>query len=85
MWISNYWNRLDTKDKLYGTPGGHLEYGESFESCAARELKEELNIDIAENQIRYLTTLNVINKEAKVHYLNIFMVTLIPDSMIDKI
>jgi len=29
----------------YALPGGHLEFQESFESCAARELKEETNID----------------------------------------
>eukprot|EP00347_Sterkiella_histriomuscorum_P022712 403337443 len=74
--------RLDTKDKLYGTPGGHLEYSESFAQCASRELYEELNILIPESNLHYLTTLNVIKKsndydQAKLHYLNIFMVTFI--------
>ena len=38
--------RSDHKDKFYAAPGGHLEYGESFEECASRELYEELNIRI---------------------------------------
>ncbi|MBI3308306.1 MAG: NUDIX hydrolase [Candidatus Melainabacteria bacterium] len=27
-------------------PGGRIEYGENFASCAVRELKEETNLDI---------------------------------------
>ncbi|PWA86043.1 NUDIX hydrolase domain-like protein (chloroplast) [Artemisia annua] len=38
----------------YAVPGGHLECGESFEECAAREVKEETGLDI--NNIELLTT-----------------------------
>ena len=63
--------RKDHKEKYYAAPGGHLEFGESFEECAARELYEELNIKVEEHEIRYLTTINVVKKEDKFHYLNI--------------
>ncbi len=40
--------RIDHKDRFFAAPGGHLEYGESFEECAARELYEEINIRVEE-------------------------------------
>lgn len=70
---------MDTKDKLYGTPGGHLEYGEEFELCAQRELEEELDLKLEQSDIKYLTTLNVRRPEVGVHYLNIFMATFISE------
>lgn len=30
----------------YGAPGGHLEYMESFEDCARREVREETGMEI---------------------------------------
>jgi len=66
--------RMDHKDKLYAAPGGHLEFGESFEECASREVKEELDLDLAPCDIRYLTTLNFFKKEENFHYLNLITV-----------
>ncbi|KAI3744279.1 hypothetical protein L1987_57356 [Smallanthus sonchifolius] len=40
----------------YALPGGHLEFGESFEECAAREVKEETGLDI--KNIELLTATN---------------------------
>ena len=71
--------RNDSTLRLYGSPGGKLELGESFEECAQRELKEELNLDLEMNHIKYLTTLNVIIKEEGVHWVNIFMATVIDE------
>lgn len=49
--------------------GGHLEFGESFEECARREVKEEAGIDVGEIDIVGLTN-NIFEAEGK-HYVTI--------------
>jgi len=52
-------------------PGGGLEYGEEFEECAIREVKEETNLDIV-NPIVH----SVINdKDKRAHWVTIGMHT----------
>ena len=41
----------------YGLPGGHLEFGESFETCAKRETMEEVGIEIT--NIRFVRLMNI--------------------------
>lgn len=58
----------------YGTwspPGGHLEFGETFESCAMREVKEEVGLDI-DRPAYFYTTNNVFTGEDK-HTISVFM------------
>ena len=52
-------------------PGGHLKFGESFEECAKREIKEEVGIKI--NNIRFSKVTNDIMKKEGKHYISIFM------------
>ncbi|KAL0446936.1 UNVERIFIED_CONTAM: Nudix hydrolase 1 [Sesamum latifolium] len=47
----------------FALPGGHLEFGESFEACAAREVKEETGLDIA--GIEFMTVTNNVVSEPK--------------------
>ncbi len=54
----------------YAFPGGHLEFGESFENCAARETKEEVGISIKDIHFQYLA--NVTKYPGK-HYAHIGM------------
>ncbi|KAI4518703.1 hypothetical protein K523DRAFT_248594 [Schizophyllum commune Tattone D] len=55
----------------YALPGGHLEYGESFEACAIREVLEETGLEIAD--ITFLTATNDIMAAEKKHYVTIFV------------
>lgn len=48
--------------------GGHMEYMESFETCAKREVKEETDIEI--KNIRFLRLLNLKDYPPK-HYVDI--------------
>ncbi len=56
---------------LYSSPGGHLEFGETLEECAARETKEETGMEI--ENIRLLCVSNILAWEGK-HYVDIGMV-----------
>lgn len=55
----------------FGPPGGHLEFGESFEDCAVREVKEEAGFDITEP--KFLSLTNDIFVKSSKHYVSIFM------------
>ena len=48
----------------WALPGGHLEFGESFESCAARKMLEET--DLLVGNVRFLTATNdIMDAEGK--------------------
>ena len=55
----------------YASPGGHLEYMESFEECAIRETLEECGIEIT--NIRFQFLVNVTSYAPK-HYAHIGMI-----------
>ncbi|XP_061993285.1 geranyl diphosphate phosphohydrolase-like [Rosa rugosa] len=48
--------RSSLGNSTFSLPGGHLQFGESFEECAAREVKEETGLDI--DKIELLTVTN---------------------------
>ena len=56
----------------WACPGGHLEYGESFEDCAKREVFEETGLSIKD--VRYAAVTNDVFKEEKKHYVTLFVV-----------
>jgi 8-oxo-dGTP diphosphatase len=52
----------------YAYPGGHLEFGESFEDCARREALEEAGVEV--KNVRFLRLDNVTKYKGK-HYVDI--------------
>jgi 8-oxo-dGTP diphosphatase len=56
----------------WSTPGGHLEYGESPEECAIREVKEETGVNIGDVKFRGIT--NDFFEASEKHYITIWMV-----------
>ncbi|HET9174452.1 MAG TPA: NUDIX domain-containing protein [Candidatus Saccharimonadales bacterium] len=54
----------------WSVPGGHLEWGESFAACAAREVMEEVGISI--KNIALLAVTNDIFTHENKHYVTIW-------------
>lgn len=52
-------------------PGGHLEFGESWEDCAKRETEEEVGIKIKNVQLLHVT--NDIHLEEHKHYVTLIV------------
>ncbi len=59
----------------YSIPGGHLEEGESFESCGAREILEETGIVINPENMRVIAVTNDLEtfKESGRHYISVIL------------
>ncbi|KAI3976849.1 hypothetical protein MKX01_008707 [Papaver californicum] len=72
--------RSSIGDSTFALPGGHLEFGESFEECALREVKEETGLDI--NNIEFVTITNniVLDEPKPSHYVIILMRAKLVDS-----
>jgi len=66
----------------WALPGGHLEFGESIEECACREVLEETGLKLDRGSVRFLSATddfmpNEVAKEGQVkgkHYITMFMV-----------
>ena len=55
----------------WSTPGGHLDFGETLEGCAARESKEEVGLEVTDVRFRAVTN-DVFEGEGR-HYVTIWM------------
>ncbi len=53
-------------------PGGHLEFGESFEACAKRETKEECGLDV--EFVKLGPTTNDFFENENKHYVTVFVI-----------
>src|SRR5215207_962016 len=55
----------------WSTPGGHLDFGETPELCAAREAKEEVGINVIDIRFRAIT--NDVFEATGKHYITIWL------------
>lgn len=56
-------------------PGGHLEYGESFEQAAIRETKEETDLEVNKEDVSVCGVTNDFFKESGKHYVTIHLIS----------
>lgn len=54
----------------WSTPGGHLDFGETLEGCAAREAKEEVGVEVIDIKFRAVT--NDIFERTEQHYITVW-------------
>jgi 8-oxo-dGTP diphosphatase len=54
-------------------PGGHPNFGQSFETCARREVLEETGLHVKADNVRFLTATNDVMASELKHYVAIFM------------
>lgn len=55
----------------WSTPGGHLEFGESPQDCAIREVKEETGVNI--DDVRFIALTNDYFEASGKHYITVWM------------
>ncbi|KAI4313989.1 hypothetical protein L6164_026932 [Bauhinia variegata] len=72
--------RSSMGDSTFALPGGHLEFGESFEECAVREVKEETGLDIEKLELLTVTNNVHLEQPKPCHYVTIFMRAALADA-----
>jgi 8-oxo-dGTP diphosphatase len=61
-------------ENLFGLPGGALERGETFQTCACREIAEETGVIVKdESRIKFNKVFNSLVPEINYHWVNIYM------------
>ncbi|KAK9750516.1 hypothetical protein RND81_02G202300 [Saponaria officinalis] len=65
--------RSSVGHSTFALAGGNLEFGESFEECASREVKEETGLEITNLELLTVTN-NIFHDAPKpLHYVTVFM------------
>ena len=55
----------------WALPGGHLEFMKTTKGCIARKLKEEIDLDVSEENIEHFVVTDDLQPEDQIHYLHI--------------
>ncbi|KAK6251681.1 hypothetical protein QUC31_013401 [Theobroma cacao] len=71
--------RSSIGDSTFALPGGHLEFGESFEECGARELKEETGLEMGKADFLTVTNNLFLEEPKPAHYVTIFLRSVLAD------
>lgn len=74
QWKILFQKRANTgfRDGFYQLPSGHLEWEESMIACIIREVKEEINLDVAEKDCRVVHMSHSVNPWERT-YFNIYI------------
>ena len=67
--VGKRYKKTDVIPGQFAFPGGHMEYGESFEDCCVRETREETGIEI--DNLRFVMLGNVMHYTPGHHYLQV--------------
>jgi 8-oxo-dGTP diphosphatase len=65
----------------WALPGGHLEYMERVDECLAREMREEMGIDLDPSEFELLAIADDLQPEDDFHYIHITYKVDIKDSV----
>ncbi|XP_010551317.1 PREDICTED: nudix hydrolase 1 [Tarenaya hassleriana] len=73
--------RSSIGNSTFALPGGHLEFGESFEECGAREVKEETGLELEKEKMELLTVTNNVFRDPPEprHYVVVFLRSAVAD------
>ena len=67
------------KTKLFGFPGGHLEYKETFAYGCSKEIEEETGLKIPEKDLKLFCVFNAADESTKYHAIDILFVAKCPE------
>jgi 8-oxo-dGTP diphosphatase len=65
--------RINSHAPKYSIPGGKLDYGESFESAACREIKEETGLILSKPRVIGVTNNLETQREDGVHFISVIL------------
>ena len=63
--------RSGTQPGTWGLPGGHIEFGETWDACARREVREETGLDLSTP--RHVGTVETFAPDGSSHEITIFL------------